>query len=304
MNEENKKFIENFQERVTKYPEYDRIIGEVDDKRNKIIGAIDKCVNFLNDGVLATGTSSLVRTDIRMPLDPNNKWDTENAVITFNHKGLGCLRLGNSSGYNYGTTFSKELKPNMFLKVLGESDTNQAIKNYLVANKSVKLSKRFNDVCTVEPELKILNDLATKYRDTSMSYQFEEPQEIFRPGMSRTKQDPNIHYIKLDRLKFNRMSIYNSTMFTVHLDLTPEEMEELQLTQSRRYGQDDNEISFETSNITTSMFLMQFPDEVTKALDNIQSIVNKDFELAEQTLEEVNTKLAEYSVIMALKETN
>jgi uncharacterized protein YoxC len=59
---------------------------------------------------------------------------------------------------------------------------------------------------------------------------------------------------------------------------------------------------FSTREMTTSMFLMQFPDEVKKALDDITKTTSADEARVNVLTEEVNSKLAEYAVLASLRE--
>lgn len=308
MNNENKQFIEDFHNRVTNYPKYDKIVAETDERRNIIVGAIGKCVSFLNDDVLASGTSSLQRTNIELPADESQRWDTSKKILTFNHKGMGRLALKEEGKYSYGTNFSKELSTEMFLKVISDDTLKQMIVNELISSRSVKLLKRFNDVCRTSEELKELNALSNKYRDARISYVFEEPQEVYRPLMNT--KDNGEHFIKLDRLLVKQISLVKSDTFTVHIITTDEELEQLSSKEegySYRYRngeRDNNEFVFRTGDITTSMFLMQFPDEVIKALKSIEEETTKDSNRVNDLIENVNTKLAEYAVMASLKESD
>lgn len=313
MNTDNKQFIEDFQNRVTNYPQYDKIVSETDERRNIIVGAIGKCVSFLNDGVLASGTSSLQRTSIELPEDGSQKWDTSKKILTFNHKGMGRLALKEDNKYTYGTNFSKELSTEMFLKVISDDTLKQMVTNELIANRSVKLLQRFNDVCRTNEEIKELNALSNKYKDARISYVFEQPQEVFRPQMG-TKDNEGTkglsHFIQLDKIIVKQISLVRNDTFTVHIIATPEEIKRLTETETgysyrnRSAERDDNEIIFRTSDITTSMFLMQFPDEVIKALKSIEDETTKDCMRVDVLVEQVNTKLAEYAVMASLKESD
>ena len=301
MNDDNKEFIKNFQQRVSNYPEYDKIVSKVDEQRNEIVSKIDKTIKFLNDDVLATGTSSLIRTEIDITKSEGS-WDNGKEVITFNHKGIGSIRLAEQNKYTYGTNFSKELNTKKFLRVLSDDVIRQTIIDELIKIKSIKILKRFNDICSTTSELKEMATLSEKYKDVGISYTFKEPQIVFKPRME--VDENNVNYIKLESMSVERISLLKNNKFSVHITMTPEEMEENEKNRpsyQRGYG-DINEIMFETSDIITSMFLMQFPDEVKIALDSINNIITKDYERLIELSSTVNTKLAEYAVIASLKE--
>lgn len=307
MNDENKKFIEDFQNRVANYPQYDRIVSGVDEKRNEIVGAINTSIRFLNDDVLATGTSSLQRTSVEVPDSMKSSYDkSEKQIITFNHKGIGSLRLATAG--SYGTNFSKELRTEAFLGILADDTTRQAIINELITNKQMKLLKRFNDVCSTIQELKEMESLSNKYRDAGISYVFKEPQVVYKPSMEVDDNDSGNanHYIKLDRLIVEKISLEKSDLFSVHITMTDEEMEKARDKYEHKYnsrrGQEVNQIFFTTGAIETSMFLMQFPDEVRNALDEIQKMTNADHARIVELSDSVNSKLAEYAVMATLKE--
>jgi hypothetical protein len=217
MNELNRKFIEDFRDRVRDYPSYDKVVKDTDERRKHIIGSITECIKFLNDSVLATGTSSLQRTNVELPKEEKNTWDTTTKIITFNHKGIGSMGVKGtaSGGYSYGTNFSKELSTDVFLKVISDDTLKTGIVDDLINNKSMKLLKRFNDVCRVEKELKELNSLSDKYNESKISYTFEEPQEVFKPIM--IADDSNNNSVKLVRLIVEKISMIRSDTFSVHI---------------------------------------------------------------------------------------
>ena len=127
MNELNKRFIEEFKERTRNFSEVDRQIRNIDNTRREIRNATYEIVKFLNDSVMSTATSSLVRTDVLMPkVAGDNKYyrDDCDEIITFNHKGVGTLRVkkeGVQGNWTYGTTCSEEVKTQEMLSIVSDA---------------------------------------------------------------------------------------------------------------------------------------------------------------------------------------
>jgi hypothetical protein len=303
MNDDNKKFIEDFQKRVNNYPEYDGIVSDVDEKRREIVSSIGDSIKFLNEGVLSTGTSSLQRTEVRLPKDnANATWDTSEEIITFNHKGICSLRLKEEGKYSYGTVYSRELNNGQFLKVITDDTLRTGVTTDLINNKSMKLLKRFNDVCSVGEEVRQLKALADKYDGTHIAYVFQEPQEVFKAEIDTT--DEGTHFINLNKLIVEKISLVGKDTFSVHVKLSEEDLAEAERGRASYEKNDANEINFRTADITTSMFLMQFPDEVKKALATIKAESDADHAKAMSLRDALDTKLAEYAVLKSLREGN
>jgi hypothetical protein len=127
---------------------------------------------------------------------------------------------------------------------------------------------------------------------------------VFKPIVI-TDEDNN-NSIKLVRLFVEKISMIRSDTFSVHVKLDEGEKPDDDVSSYNRYGnsrdKDDNEVMFSTKEMTTSMFLMQFPDEVKKALDDITKTTSADEARVNVLTEEVNSKLAEYAVLASLKE--
>jgi hypothetical protein len=307
MNENNKKFVEEFKERTSNYKDYDIRMGTIQQKKEDIQNSLQEIHRFLNGKVMASATSSLRRTDIEMPQEPQDPSVTavprdSKEVITFNHKGIGTLRVPLSGSKSYGQTFSQEVNAEELLTIMTNPTLKNQLVTFLIQEKAMKILKHFNDVMSAETELKEIKDISEKYGTTKryrysnkssisedeIRYEFAEPQDIFDVNHEK---DGEGYMPKLMPLKVTKLSLIDADSFRLHYEAPVNEGEE-----------DTNHIVLETEKLKTPMIVMQMPNELDKALTEIDINISKDYDRVTALKNQVENKLAVYAMVSLLSD--
>lgn len=300
MNEWNKKFIEDFKDRTSNFNEFDKQVGKIDETRRQLQSATQDIVKFLNDNVMSTATSSLVKTSVILPKVKEGEYHREDCdeIITFNHKGIGTLRVpkdGQSTRYNYGTTFSEELKPVEFLYVVSDSNIRNAIIAELINTKKTKLLKHFNDMCAAADELVKLNDISEQYQkdNKGLNKELSSPQEIY--FVKHDTNDDRSYETKLTKFTVTGVQVDDGSTVRLH---TVEVAEE-EPSYDNEYGKKQG-LRLKHADIETAMIYMQFPDELKEVLNKMEAEVTADYEVVCRLKHSIEEKLATYSVLKSL----
>jgi hypothetical protein len=298
MNDNNQKFIEEFKQRTDGYQLLNKRVHDLHNKRVAIKYSLTELHNFLNKTVMASSTSSLIRTDVELPYAADNYNFGKNIrKITINHKGMGSIRMpdpakGAQTGYgSSGATFSDEMDEKDMLEIMTNIPLRDAIRSDLLKKNSYKALKYFNDVCTAEPELKELSVMNQKYLD-SIECDFETPQQILQ---TEVKQE---RYEKRDEGEYKVViEPFNATSIRISKDdkikLVNKDVDE---------SNDGHCVELPFDEIETSMIMMQMPDEMDKVLSIVEDTIGKDHAHTQHLLNSVKEKLCVYAVMNELKE--
>lgn len=302
MNEWNKKFIEDFKDRTSNFNEFDKQVGKISDLRQSLQSATGEIVKFLNENVMATGTSSLVKTSVILPYieTDTRRYHREDCeeIITFNHKGVGTLRVpkeGAKQSWNYGTTYSEEVKADEFLQIVATPDIRNAIVSDLINNKKTKLLKHFNDMCAAADDLQKLNDISKQYQkdNKGMKVELSSPQEIYY--VKHDTNDDRSYETKLTKFTVTAIQVDNGETVRLHT----EEVAEEEPSYANEYGK-ANGLRLNHRDIETAMIYMQFPDELKEALTKLEAELSADYEVVCKLKNTIEEKLATYSVLKSL----
>jgi len=307
-NEDNIKFVKEFEERTHSYEDFTTACGKAHKLNSVINNAEHRAVHFLNTKVMASATSSLKRTSIEFKPTRgswrNNSNPKGKYMITFNHKGIGTIYEANDNS-NYGETYSDPMSDEDFITLMGEEPMKQALMADLIKQNSMKVLKTFNDAQNVKDSLITISEVCDKYktkgdRDKIVpTYILPKPIKVLIPlidgDASLVLREMTVRMLKVSNS--DRVVLYQTVEES---DDDQHSMDSDEISKSKRlYTPNTYDLKF--SEIPSAMLFMQLPDEFITMATALVEQLNKDIEIIEGCMEDIHDKLSVYALLETVK---
>lgn len=303
MNIENRTFVDDMSNKINQTRHLHKNNHKIETQKNELRDKFGEIVTFINKNVIGSNTSSLIRTNVEVPI---RGWTPHESdiyeIITFNKNGMGTLKQSKSGRGYYGTNMSEVLTEDEFIKYCTDETIRNKIIDSLDKTNNRKMKKIMEKVFENIPTLEPLKKISQHYRETRYSaHTIDEPVLISVPKIEYTST--NMYKSSIKAYKIQQVLLFTTNkLILVKSGASQKDIDVIYNDKyyDNRWENTGTYLNYET--IEGNLIAIQIADELDKiykeALNTIEIDKNKTLEVESK----IHSEFMIYMLAKELKE--